>query len=76
MSKLPVISGLEAIKAFERAGWFVDRRAQSRHIIMKKQGRIATLSIPEHKTLDRGLLRALIRDAGISIDEFIGLLHE
>ncbi|MDI6733121.1 MAG: type II toxin-antitoxin system HicA family toxin [Planctomycetota bacterium] len=74
MAELPVISGKEAVKAFERAGWYMERRARSRHIIMKKPGMRTTLSIPEHKTLDRGLLRALIRDAYISVNEFVGLL--
>ncbi len=74
--KLPVISGNEAIRAFEKAGWYIDRRAKSRHIIMKKAGMKTTLSIPEHKTLDRGLLRALIRDAYISVDEFNELLKK
>lgn len=56
MAKLPVISGKEAVKAFENAGWYVDRRARSGHIIMKKEGMKTTLSIPKHKVLDRGLL--------------------
>lgn len=43
---------------------------------MKKQGMKTTLSIPEHMTLDRGLLRALIRDAYISVDEFNELLKK
>jgi len=74
MARLPVISGREAIKAFIKAGWHIDRRAKSRHIIMKKRGMKTTLSIPEHKKLDRGLLRALIRDAYISVEEFNRLL--
>ncbi|MEW6482842.1 MAG: type II toxin-antitoxin system HicA family toxin [bacterium] len=74
MAVLPVISGREAIKGFEEAGWCIDRRAKSRHIIMKKEGRETRLSIPEHKALDRGLLRALIRDAGLSVGEFNELL--
>lgn len=74
MAKLPVISGKKTVKAFERAGWYIDRRARSRHIVMKKPGMRTMLSIPEHKTLDRGLLRALIRDAYISVNDFIGLL--
>lgn len=72
--KLPVISGKEAIRAFGKAGCSIDRRAKSRHIIMKKQGMKTTLSIPEHKTLDGGLLRALIRDAYISVADFNELL--
>ena len=74
--RLPVISGKEAIRAFEKAGWYIDRRAKSRHIIMKKSGIKTTLPIPEHKTLDRGLLRALIRDAFISVADFNELLKK
>jgi len=76
MAKLPVTSGREAAKAFERDGWRVVRRARSRHIIMKKEGMVTTLSIPEHKVLDRGLLRSLIRDAYISIERFNELLKK
>jgi len=75
MAKLPVISGKQAVKAFEKAGWYVERRAKSRHIIMKKEGMKTTLSIPEHKVLDRGLLRALIRDAYMSVSEFSRMLE-
>ena len=76
MAKLPVISGREAVKALEKDGWRVVKRARSRHIIMKKEGIVTTLSIPEHKVLDRGLLRALIRDAYISIERFNELLKK
>jgi len=76
MAKLPVISGKEAVRAFEKNGWRIVRRAKSRHIIMKKEGVVATLSIPEHKVLDRGLLRSLIRDAYISIEKFDELLKK
>jgi len=76
MAKLPVISGREAVRTFERDGWKVVRRAKSRHIIMKKEGMVTTLSIPEHKLLDRGLLRSLIRDAYISIEKFNALLEK
>ena len=74
MAKLPVISGREAVRAFAKDGWRIIRRAKSRHIIMKKEGMLSTLSIPEHNVLDRGLLRALIRDAYISIEDFNKLL--
>ena len=74
MAKLPVISGKEAVGAFKKDGWKIVRRAKSRHIIMKKKGMLTTLSIPEHKILDRGLLRALIRDAYISTNKFNELL--
>jgi len=74
MAGLPVISGNEAVKTFEKDGWKVIRRAKSRHVIMKKEGMPTTLSIPDHRVLDRGLLRALIRDAYISVKRFTELL--
>lgn len=73
MARLPLISGRDAVKAFSRAGWEVKRQRGS-HIVMTKKGSIATLSIPDHETLDRGTLRTLIRRAGLSVDEFTALL--
>ena len=67
---LRVISGKDAVKAFKKAGWKVVRIGSSTHMIMKKEGAVTKLSIPDHKTLDRGLLRSLIRDAYLSIKEF------
>ena len=74
--KLPIISGKQAMKVFEKAGWRYVRVGSSRHYIYKKEGMITTLSIPNHKTLDRGLLRSLIRDAFMSIDDFCNLLED
>jgi predicted RNA binding protein YcfA (HicA-like mRNA interferase family) len=72
MPKLPVVSGEEAVRAFERAGWHVHRRRGS-HVVMLKRGSMASLSIPQHKELAPGTLRALIRAAGLTTDEFIKL---
>jgi len=72
MPKLPVISGAETVKAFERAGWRQDRQRGS-HVIMLKPGHIASLSIPQHRELAPGTLRSLIRAAGMSVAEFAGL---
>ncbi|OWY71816.1 hypothetical protein B7486_09150 [cyanobacterium TDX16] len=73
MPNLPVLSGKDAVKAFERAGWRVDRQRGS-HVVMLKSGHIASLSIPQHKELAKGTLRSLIRAAGLSIEEFVVLL--
>jgi predicted RNA binding protein YcfA (HicA-like mRNA interferase family) len=48
MASLPVLSGSERVKVFERFGWTVARQTSS-HIIMTKEGQIASLSIPNHK---------------------------
>jgi len=73
MPKLPVVSGKDALRTFERDGWVYKRRRGS-HMIMVKPGVRVTLSIPDHKELDRGLLRDLISDAGITVQQFIELL--
>ena len=73
MSKLPVISGKKTIQALEKAGWIVVRQKGS-HVILVKSGRKANLSVPLHKELDPGTLRGLIKDAGISVTQFIKLL--
>jgi predicted RNA binding protein YcfA (HicA-like mRNA interferase family) len=74
MPGLPVISGKEAVRAFERAGWVMKRQKGS-HVIMLKQGSIASLSIPQHKELTPGTLKALIRAAGLTVEEFNRLVE-
>jgi predicted RNA binding protein YcfA (HicA-like mRNA interferase family) len=73
MPKLPVVSGRDARVAFERVGWRFSRQRGS-HMILVKDGVAFNLSIPDHRELDRGLLRGLIRDAGMTPEEFVSLL--
>lgn len=73
MSKLPVVSGAECVKALERSGFVVDRQRGS-HIVLVREEPRATVSVPDHKELDRGTLRAIIRQVGLSVDEFVELL--
>ncbi len=73
MGKLANISGREAAKAFEKAGWETIGQVGS-HLVMIKRGVRVNLSIPQHKELSVGTLRALIRLSGLSVDEFLELL--
>jgi predicted RNA binding protein YcfA (HicA-like mRNA interferase family) len=75
MSRLPVLSGAEAVKVFQKAGWAVDRKRGS-HVILVKDGQPATLSVPDHKEIAKGTLRSLIRAAGMTTDEFETLADE
>ena len=74
MSRLPRVSGREAVSVFERAGFEI-RRQRGSHIIMTKSGRVETLSVPDHRELHAGTLRALIRKAGLSVEQFEALLR-
>ncbi len=75
MGKLPVISGKEAIKAFQKNGWRV-ASVEGSHVTLKKDGMGCNLTIPVHgnKDVKRGLLRKLIAKAVLTTDEFIELL--
>jgi predicted RNA binding protein YcfA (HicA-like mRNA interferase family) len=73
MPKLPVISGAEAVNAFQKAGWRVVRQRGS-HVVLLKSGNIVSLSVPLHKELAPGTLRSLIRSSGITVEEFMGFL--
>ena len=73
MGRLGNISGKEAVKAFQNAGWQPIGQVGS-HLVMVKQGRRANLSIPQHRELSVGTLRKLIRDAGLTVEQFLELL--
>lgn len=75
MPRIPRISGAEAVAAFERAGWALDRISGSHHIL-KRAGNPNRLSIPVHKgkNVGKGLLKAQIDAAGLTVAEFIELL--
>ena len=68
MSKLPVVSGKKVIKALEQIGYYV-RGRESSHVHLRHSYR-RPLTIPDHKEIARGTLRAIIRDAGLTIEEF------
>ncbi|MDP2168610.1 MAG: type II toxin-antitoxin system HicA family toxin [Thermodesulfovibrionales bacterium] len=61
-----------AVKKFQRAGWKVNRQKGS-HVMMTKKGYDYTLSIPQHSELGPGILRKLIKQANLSVEEFNGL---
>lgn len=73
MGTLSNISGKEAAAAFMRAGW-TSRGQVGSHLVLTKTGMKANLSVPQHKELSVGTLRALIRNAGLSVDDFLKLL--
>ena len=73
MSRLPGISGRECIRALAKIGFYTRRQTGS-HIILRRDTPFAQLVVPDHRELDRGTLRAIIRQAGLSVAEFLRLL--
>ena len=74
MNGLPRISGRECVRALIRAG-FVLVRQHGSHMIMRRDDPFAQVVVPDHAELDRGTLRAIIRQAGLGVDEFLALLR-
>lgn len=70
--RLRVCSGSDAVRKFERAGWRVARQRGS-HVMLVKSGYEYVLSIPQHDELGPGLLRKLIRQAALTVEEFNAL---
>lgn len=73
MTKLPVISGQQCVKSLEKVGYSFSRQKGS-HIILKREDPPSRLVVPDHRELDRGTLRAIIRQASLTVEEFVTLL--
>ncbi|HZK07750.1 MAG TPA: type II toxin-antitoxin system HicA family toxin [Bacteroidales bacterium] len=73
MTSLPNISGQECIKALQKAGFYFKRQTGS-HLVLRRDNPFAQLIVPNHKQLDRGTLRAIIRQADLSVKDFVDLL--
>jgi len=72
--KLPVVSGLEVVKALSKIGYEADHQTGSHIILRQKEYPHRRLTIPNHKEISKGTLRAIIRQAGITVEEFLNLL--
>lgn len=73
MNVLPRISGRECVRILEKNGFYFKRQHGS-HIVLRRDDPYSQLVVPDHRELDRGTLRAIIRQAGLSVDEFNNLV--
>lgn len=73
MSGLHNLKPNRVIKAFQRAGWKIERQGSSSHIHLSKEGNRNIFSIPVHKgkPVKQGLLRDQITKAGLTVEEFL-----
>jgi predicted RNA binding protein YcfA (HicA-like mRNA interferase family) len=68
----PKLSGRAVVKAFGRDGWQIACQKGS-HMILVKEGNMATLSVPDHREIAPGTLRSLIRASGLTVGQFNAL---
>jgi len=74
VSVLPRISGREVVKALTRIGYEEDRQRGSHIILRQSTYPHRRITVPDHKEIAKGTLRAVIREAGLTVDEFKALL--
>jgi len=75
LSKLPVVSGREVVKGLERIGYDFDHQRGSHMILRHSQPPHRRITVPDHREVAKGTLRSIIRQAGLSVDEFQALLQ-
>ncbi|MCC7220124.1 MAG: type II toxin-antitoxin system HicA family toxin [Candidatus Contendobacter sp.] len=73
MNKLLRISGRQCVDALQKVG-FVLRRQHHYHTVLRRNNPFTQIVVPNHNQLDRGVPRAILRQAGINIEKFLSLL--
>lgn len=74
MSQLPRISGREAVKALGKIGYEQDRQRSSHIILRQITYPHRRIVVPDHKEIATGTLRAIIRQVGLTVEEFKALV--
>ncbi len=74
MSSLPVVSGREVVKALGKIDYVFDRQRGSHMILRQQSPPHRRLTVPDHAEVAKGTLRAIIRQAGLTVEEFTDLL--
>ena len=74
MPKLPVLSGIKVVKALSGIGYELDHQTGSHMILRHKEEPHRRLTVPNHDEIAKGTLLAIIRQSGLTRDEFMDLL--
>jgi predicted RNA binding protein YcfA (HicA-like mRNA interferase family) len=74
MPKLPTVTAKETISALEKIGFSVIRQKGSHVRLKHKDNRVVTVPVHGNKNLGKGLLRKILRDAELTVEEFLELL--
>jgi predicted RNA binding protein YcfA (HicA-like mRNA interferase family) len=72
--KLPVVSGVEVVKALSKIGYELDHQTGSHMILRRKEQPYLRITVPNHREIAKGTLRAIIREADLTVEEFVRLL--
>jgi predicted RNA binding protein YcfA (HicA-like mRNA interferase family) len=76
VSKLPRISGREVVSALAKAGYEFDRQKGSHITLRNPRPPFRRIVVPDHREVAKGTLRAIIRESGLTVEEFVSLLSK
>jgi len=74
VSRLPVLSGRQVVKALRKIGYEFDHQRGSHIVLRQTEPPHRRLTVPDHDEIAKGTLRALLRQAGLTVEEFRALL--
>ena len=74
MTKLPVVSGRDLVKALAVIGYMADHQSGSHIILRHYLPPHRRLTIPNHKEVAKGTLKQILREAGLTLEELLNLL--
>ncbi len=74
MVRLPAVSGRDLVRALERIGYIVDRQKGSHVVLRQTAPPFRRITVPDHKEMAKGTLRAILRATGLTTEEFVALL--
>jgi predicted RNA binding protein YcfA (HicA-like mRNA interferase family) len=74
LTRLPVVSGRQLVRALEKSGYVVDRQKGSHIILRQTQQPFRRVTVPDHRELAKGTLRAILREVGLTSGELVELL--
>jgi predicted RNA binding protein YcfA (HicA-like mRNA interferase family) len=72
--KIPIVSAIKVIKVLSKIGYETDHQTGSHIILRHKEAPHKRLTVPNHKEIARGTLKAIIEEAGLTVKEFADLL--
>ena len=74
MPKIPVVSAIKVIKTLTKIGYETDHQTGSHIILRQREPPHKRLTVPNHKEIARGTLKAIIEETGLTVKEFVDLL--
>jgi predicted RNA binding protein YcfA (HicA-like mRNA interferase family) len=72
--KLPRVNAVDAVRVLEKAGFFLARQSGSHRIYKNAEGKRATVPFHSGKELHPKILKSILRDAGLTVEEFLDLM--